>query len=306
MQRYIVRRLLLMIPTILGASLIVFFILELVPADPALMLLGQEASEEQLEVLREQMGLNDPFWIRYGRWLWGAVRGDFGTSLLDHRPVLPVVLSRLPVTLKLMAAAVTLALVIGIPAGIISALFPNRIWDFIFRIIGLAGLSVPSFWLALLLILAFAYHLKVLPIGGHQGWKNLILPSITLGTSMAALIMRLTRSAILNVMQEDYIRTARAKGLAERVVVVRHALRNALLPVVTVVGLDIGYLLGGTVIVETIFEWPGIGKYAYLKMLQRDYPAIMANLFLFALFFSLVNLITDITYSYLDPRIRYD
>jgi peptide/nickel transport system permease protein len=303
--QYALRRLLLIIPTLFGVSTIVFFILEAVPADPAIMILGQQATPEQLERLRDQMGLNDPVLTRYVRWLGGVARGDFGTSLTDGRDVFAVALGRMPATLMLLLTSVSLAIAIGLPLGILSAVRPNGFLDLASRTLALLGLSVPNFWLALLLILVFSYHWRLLPIGGYGSAAHLVLPTVALGGSMAAVLMRMTRSAILDTMQSDYVRTARSKGVPERVVLTKHALRNALLPIVTIVGLDIGYMLGGTVVIEAIFEWPGVGRYAYLKMLQRDYPAIMANLFLFAFLFSIVNLLTDLTYGLFDPRVKY-
>lgn len=305
MAQFLIRRLLLIVPTLLGVSTIVFVILEAVPADPALMILGQQATPEQRELLREQMGLNAPTVVRYLRWLGGAVTGDFGQSLADGRDVFSVAMGRLPATLLLLSASVSLALLIGVPLGILSAVRPHGAVDLISRTAALLGLSVPNFWLSLLLILVFAYHFRVLPVAGYGTAAHLVLPAIALGSSMAAILMRMTRSAILDTLQSDYVRTARSKGVPERTILVKHALRNALLPIVTILGLDIGYMLGGTVVVEAIFEWPGMGRYAYLKMLQRDYPAIMANLVIFAFFVSIVNLLTDLTYGLLDPRVRY-
>lgn len=306
MFAYIVHRSFLIIPTLLGVSVIIFLVLELVPGDPALLLLGENASAEQLTAIRQRMGLDKPVVIRYLNWLGGVVQGNFGTSLADGRDVLQVAISRLPSTLKLLVASVGLSLCIGIPLGILSASFPNGLIDFLARVVALIGLSIPNFWLALLLIMVFSYNLRWLPISGAEGIEHLVLPAVTLGTTMSALIMRLTRTSVLEELGQDYVRTARGKGVSGLGILYKHALRNAVLPIVTMVGLNVGFLLGGSVIVESIFEWPGMGNYAYLKMMQRDYPAILANLVIFALLFSVINLLTDLAYGLFDPRVRYD
>jgi peptide/nickel transport system permease protein len=303
---YIVRRLFFLIPVVLGMTLIVFLMLHLSGGDPAIALAGDNASEEVLAVIRHHLGLDRPLHIRYFAWVSGVARGDLGVSLIDGRPVLPTILHHLPATLLLMAGSMVVALGIGIPSGIISALYRHSFMDHASRLFALAGVSIPGFWLGLILILLLAYEWRLLPLAGYGTLPHLILPSLTLGTAMAALLMRLTRASLLEVLREDYMRTAYAKGLSRAYAVVKHALRNGMLPIVTAIGLEIGILLGGTVIVESIFSWPGIGRLAYVRMLQRDASMVMGNLFIYGLIFGIVNLITDMSYAFLDPRIRYE
>ncbi len=306
MGRYIARRAIAILPVLIGVTVTVFLLTELIPGDPAVLMLGENASPELLAIVRKQMGLDLPLPVRYLRWLGGVARGDFGVSLSDSRPVLPEITRRMPKTVVLLAASMTISLAVAIPVGAISAVRMDSWFDNVARVLALIGLAMPEFWKSLLLILLFAYFWPIFPASGSESWKHLILPAVALGTGMAALVMRLVRSSLLEVLRQDYVRTAESKGLASRVVVYKHALRNAMLPVVTIVGLQAGYLLGGALVVETIFDWSGIGKYTYLRMLQRDYPAIMANLFVFTLLFSVINLATDLLYAWLDPRIRYD
>lgn len=287
-------------------TLIVFLMLHLSGGDPALALAGDNASEEVLAVIRHHLGLDRPLHVRYLAWVSGVARGDLGVSLIDGRPVLPTILQHLPATLLLMAGSMVVALGIGIPSGITSALYRHSFVDHASRLFALAGVSIPGFWLGLILILLLAYEWRLLPLAGYGTLPHLILPSLTLGTAMAALLMRLTRASLLEVLREDYMRTAYAKGLSRAHAVVKHALRNGMLPIVTAIGLEIGILLGGTVIVESIFSWPGIGRLAYVRMLQRDAPMVMGNLFVYGLMFGLVNLLTDLSYAFLDPRIRYE
>jgi peptide/nickel transport system permease protein len=287
-------------------TLVVFLMLHFSGGDPALALAGDNASEEILAAIRHRLGLDRPLHVRYLAWVGGMMRGDFGLSLIDGRPVLPTILHQLPATLLLMAGSMVVAIGIGIPTGIISALYRHSVMDHASRLFALAGVSIPGFWLGLILILLFAYMWPLLPLAGYGTLRHLILPSLTLGTAMAALLMRLTRASILEVLREDYMRTAYAKGLSRPYAVIKHALRNGMLPIVTAIGLEIGILLGGTVIVESIFSWPGIGRLAYVRMLQRDAPMVMGNLFIYGLIFGLVNLLTDMSYAFLDPRIRYE
>ena len=306
MAAYIVRRLLFLVPVVLGMTLVVFLMLHLSGGDPALALAGDNASEEVLAVIRQRLGLDRPLHVRYVSWVGGLVRGDLGTSLIDGRPVLPTIARALPATLLLMAGAMVVAIGIGLPAGILSALNRHSTIDHTSRLFALAGVSIPGFWLGLILILLLAYRWPVLPLAGYGTLRHLVLPSLTLGTAMAALLMRLTRASLLEVLREDYMRTAYAKGLARGRAVVKHALRNGMLPIVTAIGLEIGILLGGTVIVESIFSWPGIGRLAYVRMLQRDAPMVMGNLLVYGTIFGVINLITDLSYAFLDPRIRYE
>jgi len=287
-------------------TLVVFLMLHLSGGDPALALAGDNASEEVLAVIRQRLGLDRPLQVRYLAWVGGIVRGDLGTSLIDGRPVLPTIARALPATLLLMAGAMVVSLGIGLPAGILSALNRHSAIDHASRLFALAGVSIPGFWLGLILILLLAYRWPILPLAGYGTLRHLVLPSLTLGTAMAALLMRLTRASLLEVLREDYMRTAYAKGLARGHAVFKHALRNGMLPIVTAIGLEIGILLGGTVIVESIFSWPGIGRLAYVRMLQRDAPMVMGNLLIYGMIFGVVNLLTDLSYAFLDPRIRYE
>lgn len=305
MLSYIGRRIVLMIPSLFGVTVVVFGIMQLIPGDPAVYILGDQASEDAIEALRRRMGLDRPIVEQYISWVGGILRGNFGVSYRDASPVLPVLLSRFPATLELMLASMLLALGVGIPVGVLSAVHRNSFIDMVSRVFALAGHATPTFWRALMLILLFAFYLPIFPPSGRNGLSSIVLPAIALGTSMAGVIMRLTRSSVLEVLSDDYVRTARAKGLRDRVVVYRHALRNALLPVVTVIGIQVGNLLGGSVVTESVFAWPGIGRYAYLAMMQRDYTTVMGSLFLFSLIYMVINLLTDLSYGWLDPRVRY-
>jgi peptide/nickel transport system permease protein len=303
---YLVRRLLFLVPVVLGMTLVVFLMLHLSGGDPAIALAGDDASPEVLSVIRQRLGLDRPLHVRYLAWVGGLLRGDLGTSLIDGRPVLPTIARALPATMVLMAGAMVVAVGIGLPAGVLSALNRHSAIDHASRLFALAGVSIPGFWLGLILILLLAYHWPILPLAGYGTLRHLVLPSLTLGTAMAALLMRLTRASLLEVLREDYMRTAYAKGLSRGRAVFKHALRNGMLPIVTAIGLEIGILLGGTVIVESIFSWPGIGRLAYVRMLQRDAPMVMGNLLIYGVIFGVVNLLTDLSYALLDPRIRYE
>lgn len=294
-----------MLATLLIVTAVVFIVINLTPGDPVAFMLGPAASQQQVEELRRVLGLDQPVWQRYGSWLWRAAQGDFGMSLRSNAPVLPTLLQRLPVTIQLMVGAMGLALAIGIPIGVLSAMKRNSLIDALSRVFALIGISMPSFWLALIAILLFSYYIPILPPSGTGGFEHLIMPATTLGLALSGVIMRLTRSSLLEVLGQDYIRTARAKGLREQVLLYRHALRNALLPVITISGLQVGFLLGGTVTIETVFAWPGLGYFTYQAMLGRDYPVIMGSLFLYATFFLIITLLTDLTYGLIDPRISY-
>lgn len=304
MHKYILRRLLLLIPVIIGVTFFVFTIMSFSPGNPAQMRLGEHAPEEAVAALEEEMGLNDPFLVQYGRFLLNAVQGDFGRSYQTNNEVFDEVFSRFPATLKLTVAGLAVAVVIGIPVGILSATKQYSITDTVTMIAALLGVSMPNFWLGLMLILLFAVTLGILPSGGDTGLASLILPAFTLGTGVAAIITRMTRSSMLEVVRQDYIRTARAKGVGERRVINHHALKNALIPIVTVVGLQFGALLGGAVLTETIFSWPGVGRLMVQAIQQRDTPTVLASVVFMAVVFSLVNLLVDVLYAYLDPRIK--
>ncbi len=307
MQRYVLTRLAVFPLALLAISAIVFLMLYLLPGDPAEALLGPNVvSADQVEQLREQLGLNDPLYIQYGRFLGGALRGDFGRSLRSRRPVFEELLSQLPATLELTFGALGLAIAIGFPLGLLAALRPNTWVDSLSMLIAVAGLAMPSFWLCLLLIFFFSVHLGWFPATGQGGLERLVLPVFALGYYAASLIARLVRSATLEVLRQDYITTARAKGLAGYVVMYRHVMRNALIPVITILGVQFGFLLGGTVIVETIFGRPGIGRLLIDGILYQDYRVVQATIVFIATGFLATNLVVDILYGLIDPRIRYD
>ena len=304
MHKYIIRRVLLLIPVIIGVTFIVYTIMYFTPGDPAQIILGENAPEESIQRLREEMGLNDPFIAQYVRYVGNAVRGDFGRSYSTKRPVFDEVMSRFPATLKLTIWGMIVAVAIGIPIGIISATKQYSAVDSISMVLALLGVSMPNFWLGLMLILLFSVRLGWLPSGGNIGFSSLILPAITLGTGVAAIITRMTRSSMLEVIRQDYIRTARAKGVVEKKVINKHALGNALIPVITVIGLQFGYLLGGAVLTETVFSWPGVGRLMVDAIKQKDTPTVLASVIFMSVVFSIANLLVDILYAFIDPRIR--
>jgi peptide/nickel transport system permease protein len=314
MREYFIGRVLQMIPVLLLVSMISFALLFLLPGDPALLILGdQQASNQQAyEALRRELGLDQPVPLQYLNWLGKTVRGDLGVSTRDRQPVVDGLRERLPVTLELAALAMLLAVVIAIPTGIISAVRPNSWLDRILSVLALSGVAIPNFWLGILLIYGLAVIVKVLPPSGFvpfaedpgRNLKHLILPAITLGLGLAAVIMRQMRSALLEVLQQDYVTTARAKGLGERRVVLRHALKNALIPVNTIVGLQLGLLFGGAVLTESIFSIPGVGRWSVDSILQRDFPVVQAVCLVLALGVLSANLLTDFVYAFVDPRIR--
>ncbi|MFS8535173.1 MAG: ABC transporter permease [Limnochordales bacterium] len=305
MAQFVLKRLLMLVPVVLGVSVIVFGLLYLTPGDPALLMLGEHAPQEQYLALREKLGLDLPVHIQYLRWLGRALQLDLGDSIRSSRPVTEEIATRLPATAELAVLAVLVATLIGIPAGVISATRPNSWLDNILTVLALAGVSMPVFWQGLMLIIIFSVYLGWLPPSGRLGgWEYFVLPVITLGTSAAASITRMTRATMLEAIHEDYVRTARAKGLNERRVIYRHALRNALLPVVTIIGLQFGNLMAGAVITETIFAWPGIGRLAVDAIRTRDYPVVQGVVMTFAVSYVLINLIVDLLYAYLDPRLR--
>ena len=303
MRGYLTRRILQSVLVLFGISFVVFFILHLT-GDPALVLLPPDASAEDVTRFRESMGFNDPFLVQYGRFLKGAVRGDFGQSVRHGEPAFGLVLERMPATFELSGAALVIAVCLAIPAGIVSAVRRNSALDYVSTVVALLGQSMPTFWLGIMLILLFSVQFHLLPSSGHGTFQHLILPAITLGLFTTARITRLTRSGMLEVLNQDYIRTARAKGVGDRPVVWKHALKNAAIPIVTIVGIELGTLLGGSVITETIFAWPGVGRLSVQAIYNRDYPVVQAAVFLLASTFVIVNLIVDLLYAYLDPRIR--
>ncbi len=335
MGRYILGRLLQIVPVLLGISLLVFAFLHLIPGDPAVTMLGDRATPEALEVLRERMGLNEPLPLQYLTFLGNLLQFDLGTSIFTGVPILEEIRTRWPATFELSLVAMLIALLVGIPAGVIAAVKKNSIIDNLTMSGSLLGVSMPVYWLGLLLVYLFAVNLRWLPPSGRIGINvgydfepitgffildailqgnfkalgdvvaHLILPAVTLSTIPLAIIARITRSAMLEVLSQDYIRTARSKGLKEFRVIGKHALKNAMLPVVTIIGLEFGTLLGGAILTETIFSWPGIGSWIYGGILQRDYPIVQGGVVFVAFVFVLINLLVDISYAFLDPRIQY-
>ncbi len=308
MRGYLSRRLALVVPTLIGISLLAFALAKLAPGDPAQEFLrrttDQVPTAAQVTQMRHELGLDRPLPVQYLLWLERAARGDLGVSYSTRRSVAVELPTRFAATLELAIPAALLALVGGLTVGTMSAVYRNRLIDQLLRVLALAGASVPSFWLALLLILLFAVQLSLVPVAGRDQATSFVLPIVTLAVAPAAVLIRFTRSTILEVLGEDYVRTARAKGLAERVVVGRHALRNGLIPVITAFGTSLGHLMAGAVIVESIFAWPGVGKLALDAILERDYPVIQAFVLYTGLLFVLVNLAVDVSYVLLDPRVR--
>jgi peptide/nickel transport system permease protein len=303
MKVYLLRRFLQSILVLFGISFVVFGILFLT-GDPALVLLPPDATAEDVAKFRKENGFDQPFFVQYGRFLYGAVRGDFGQSVRHGEPAFALVMERMPATFELSGAALLIALCLAIPAGIVSAVRRNSVLDYISTVVALLGQSMPTFWLGIMLILFFSVQLNLLPSSGRGGWEHMLLPAVTLGLFTTARITRLTRSGMLEVLSQDYIRTARAKGVANPPVVWKHALKNAAIPIVTIVGIELGTLLGGSVITETIFAWPGVGRLSVQAIYNRDYPVVQAAVFTLSATFVLVNLIVDVLYTYLDPRIR--
>ncbi|MCD5408236.1 ABC transporter permease [Candidatus Bipolaricaulota bacterium] len=313
MWAYALRRILIAIPTLIAVYTLVFLFVRVAPGDPAVAALGDYASQEAVEALREAMGLNDPLWVQYIRSLVGYFKGDLGRSLINRLPVAKQVATALPYTLELTFAGILLGALIGIPTGILTALKRNRLPDYIGRTLSLLGLSVPAFYLGILLMITFAIKLRWFPVMGggdlsdlHDNLTHLALPALALGIIMTSYVTRMTRSSVLNVLREDYVRTARAKGLPERVVIYSHALRNALIPIVSVLGVYSVVLIGDSVMTEVVFSRPGLGKLMVSAMMQRDYIALQSLILIYAVFVVFINLITDLSYGLIDPRVRYD
>jgi len=295
------------LPVLLGISIAVFLMMHLVPGDPAKMMLGELAVDEEVVAnFRHQLGLDDPVPVQYWRFLRNALRGDLGRSILENQPVARMIWQVLPSTVELTLAGMGVAVLLGGLLGVTAAVRHHTWVDNGSMLLALWGVSMPSFWMGLLLIFLFSLKLGWLPATGQGGWVRLVMPAFTLGYVAAAVIARLVRSSMLEVLRQDYVRTARAKGLAERLVVYRHALRNALIPVVTVMGLQFGALLGGTVVIETVFSRPGIGRLAVTSILSKDFQVTQGTVLMSAVFYTLVNIIVDVSYAALDPRIRYD
>ncbi|MBN2285652.1 MAG: ABC transporter permease [Tissierellales bacterium] len=304
MYKYIFRRIAMMIPVMIGVTFLVFFIINLTPGDAASMILGDGATEESIRALREEMGLNDPVIVQYGRYMTNLLKGDLGTSYSTGKTVVGEIGQRFPNTFKLTISAIIISIIISIPIGIISATKQYSIFDSVGMIFALVGVSMPSFWTGLILIIAFSLNFRWFPSGGMDGLKSLVLPAFTLAIASTASITRTTRSSMLEVVRQDYINTAKAKGVSKNIVIRKHALKNALIPAITVIGLEFGILLGGAVLTETVFSWPGIGRLMVESIQRKDTPMVLGCIIVFALSFSIVNLIIDILYAYIDPRIR--
>jgi peptide/nickel transport system permease protein len=304
MLMFIIRRLFQTIPVIIGVTFVVFFIMQLVPGDPAVLLAGEGASKETIESIREQLGLNRPLYIQYFDYLMNLARGDFGVSLKNSQPVLDEILVRLPITMELAFFSILITIVLGMGAGIISAVKPYSMQDVGVMLVALIGISLPSFWFGLMLMYFFSVKLQILPVAGWDSILHVILPALTLGAGGAAIVARMTRSSMLDVIRQDYIRTARAKGLKERLIIYKHALRNALIPVITVVGLQFGALLGGTVLVESIFAINGLGRMIVDAIRMRDLPMVQGGVLFASLIFVIVNLFVDVFYRFFNKRIE--
>jgi peptide/nickel transport system permease protein len=305
MIRYIIRRILFLIPVIIGVAFCVFTLLYLTPGDPAKMVLGEMATESAIQEFKIKEGLDKPFLIQFGNYIYKAVtKGDIGRSYITKRPVMNEIITVFPATLKLSAFAIVIAIIIGLPCGILSAIKQYSIFDTLAMIFAMIGLSMPVFWLGLLLILLFSVHLRWLPPSGFDTFKAMILPSLALSAQSISMITRMTRSSMLEVVRADYIRTARSKGQKESVVIWVHALHNALIPIVTLCGLQFGQLLAGAILTESIFAVPGVGRLMVESIKMRDYPVVQGGVLFVAVAFSLVNLLVDLLYAYIDPRIK--
>ncbi|WP_145407886.1 nickel ABC transporter permease [Paenibacillus xylanexedens] len=306
MFNYILKRLLQMIPTLIGVSLLSFIILQLVPGDPAELIAGLDASPEEVQIIRERLGTDKPLYEQYFQYNVQLLQGDLGTSMRSDNPVLQEILERFPNTVILTILATIVTVVIGLITGVIAATKPGSTRDHASMAFSLFGISMPVFWLGIILILVFAYYIPILPSGGSSELKHFILPALVLGISSAAVLARLTRSSILEVINQDYIRTAKAKGVREWLIIYKHALKNAFVPIITVIGMEIGNLLGGAVLTETVFSMNGLGRYIIQSIQFRDYSAVQGSILFVAFIFVIINLLVDLCYAAVDPRIRYD
>ncbi|HET7656944.1 MAG TPA: ABC transporter permease [Bacillales bacterium] len=313
MIKYIVRRILISLPVLFGISIIAFFMVRLVPGDTVTAMLGNNYNPGDAAALRERYGLNKPLVVQYGIWLMNLLHGDFGMSSFSHQPVIHMILERLPVTLELMILSVSFAVLFAIPFGTYAALYRNSPVDYGTGFFGLLGISIPNFWLGTLLVLYLSLYMGWLPSSGFVGFledplgniKSMLMPTITLGTAVGAVIMRMTRSSMLEVTGEEYIKVARAKGVTKARLIWRHAIKNAMIPVITIVGVQAGYLMGGSVVIEQIFALPGIGRLALTAITNRDYAVLQGTILFIASVFVLINLLVDIIYAFLNPKIRY-
>lgn len=314
MRAYVIRRVLLLVPTLLGITMVVFLAIQSIPGDPIEAYLGEYYEEELAAALRSQYGLDKPLYVQYARWVGRLAQGDWGKEVLSGLPVLGEILTRLPVSLELILGAMVVALLVAIPAGVISAVRPYTPSDYTAMTGAMVGISVPEFFGGILLVLFFSLGLGLLPVQGYKSWSagawthisHMILPVLTLGLTRGAILTRLVRGCMLEVIGQEYVCTARSKGISEFVVIIKHALKNAFIPVVTVMGLQVGFLVGGSIVVETIFSIPGLGQYGINAISSRDYPAVMGFILVSASVFVMANLIVDLLYAYLDPRVRYE
>ena len=304
MHRYIIKRLIMLIPVLLGVAFIIFAIMNVAEGDPVYQVAGPDATEEELDALREEMGLNGSLLERYFRYIGNLLKGDLGTSYVSQMNVMKLYLQRLPNTLRLASLAMIVAVLMSVPLGIVAAVNQNSWKDTIAMILALLGLSMPNFWLGLLLMLLFSLKLGWFPSGGSEGVFSVVLPAVTVGVGLAALLTRTTRSSMLDVLRQDYLRTARAKGVPEKKVIMSHALRNALIPIITIFGVQFSNVLGGSVLAETVFAWPGVGRLVVDAIDQRDIPTVTGALIMTTMLVTVVNLLVDVVYAYVDPRIK--
>ena len=305
MLKYILKRLVALIPVIMGVTLLVFVIMQLAPGNPARMILGEMATPEQVAALEEEMGLNKPLLVRYFNYMLNFLRGDMGTSYYKSTSVVSEVMSRFPYTAKLAGVAAILTLIMSIPIGVMAAVKQNSVFDNASLVVTLLGISMPVFWLGLLLIITFSLKLDLFPTGGADTWKSYIMPAFCLAFSNMSTMARTTRSSMLETIRQDYVRTAAAKGAPRKAVILRHAFRNALIPTITVLGIQMSQLLGGSVVVETVFAWPGVGRLMIDSISSRDTPMVLGCIVLLTILFSVLNLVIDLCYAVADPRIKY-
>ncbi len=304
MYRYVIKRVLLLIPIIIAVSFLVYFIVDLAPGDSIDAIYGNELTVEEKNELREELGYNDPFIVRYARYMGSLLKGDMGTSSYLNQPVIDLYLNRFPATLLLAFWGIFVAILIAIPLGITAAVNQNTFLDSASMVLGLLGMSMPNFWFGLMLIILFSLKLGLLPSFGNEKWSSIILPAVTIGVGQAALLLRTTRSSMLEVIRQDYVRTARAKGVNERSVIYNHALKNALIPIITAAGTQLGITLGGSVVVENVFAWPGVGKLTIDAFNARDTTLVVGCLILTTAFSSILMMLVDIIYAFVDPRIK--
>lgn len=304
MIKYIIKRLLALIPVIFVTSFLIYWAMSLTAGDPALMIAGDNATPDQIAKIREELGLNDPFIVQYGNYMKGMLTGDMGKSYVTNKDVFKTFMDYLPNTLYLGGFSVVIAILVSIPLGIYTAINQNTWKDTAGMVFALFGTSMPNFWLGLMLIILFALHWRLFPTGGKMGWSSLVLPAVTVGFGLAALITRITRSSMLDVLRQDYMTTARSKGCSEKRVIYRHGLKNALIPIITAIGLQMSLVITGSVLAETVFSWPGIGRLVYESITRRDTPMVTGSIIMCSILMCLINLFVDLVYAFFDPRIK--